>query len=91
MGIFEELLITFMYSKRAQFAFVMGPIFFILILLIGHHMANSLHFEGVYAPISNALRPYVEFRYEHIAWANLIGFWVLAGKMLIKDRRKYLF
>ena len=90
MGIFEELLITFMYSKRAQFAFVMGPIFFILILLIGHHIASSLHFVGLYAPIAEALRPYIEFRYEHLAWANLIGFWILSGKMLIKERAKYL-
>lgn len=45
MGFFEELLITFTYSKRAQFAFVFGMVSFIGILLIGHHMASTLHFE----------------------------------------------
>lgn len=91
MSIFEELLITLMYSKRAQFALVLGPVFFILILLIGHHMANSLHFEGPFAPLAEMVRPIIEFRYEHAAWGSLIGFWVLAGKILIKDRKKYLY
>lgn len=91
MGIFEELLITLLYSRRAQFALVLGPVFFILILLIGHHMANSLHFEGLFAPMAEAIRPIIEFRYEHAAWGGLIGFWTLAAKILIKDRRKYLF
>lgn len=91
MNVIEELLITFAYSRRAQFAFFFGMVSFIGILLIGHHMANTLYFEGMFAPMADAIRPIIEYRYEQVAWGTLVSFWVLAGKILIKDRKKYLY
>ncbi len=91
MSFIEELLITFMYSRRAQFAIFFGLVAFIGILLIGQHMTNTLHFEGMFAPFADAIRPIMEFRYKQAAWGALVGFWVLAGKILIRDRKKYLY
>jgi len=91
MSFIEELLITFAYSKRAQFAFIFGMVSFVGILLIGHHMASTLHFEGMFAQFADAIRPIVEYRYEQVAWGSLVSFWVLAGKIIIKDRKKYLY
>lgn len=91
MSFIEELLITFAYSKRAQFAIVFGLVSFIGILLVGHHMANELHFEGMFAPFADAIRPIIEYRYEQVAWGSLVSFWMLAGKIIIKDRKKYLY
>lgn len=91
MNFIEELLITFAYSRRAQFAIAFGMVSFVGILLIGHHMASTLHFEGMLSPLSDALRPIIEYRYEQVAWGALVSFWVLAGKILIKDRKKYLY
>lgn len=90
MNFIEELLITFAYSKRAQFAFFFGMVSFIGILLLGHHMADKLHFEGIFAPFADAIRPTIIYRYEQAAWGALVSFWVLAGRILIKDRKKYL-
>lgn len=91
MSIIEDLIITLMLSKRAQLAILLGLVMFLLILLIGHHVANSLHFEGHLSLIAEIIRPVVQFRYEHAAWGVLITFWVLAGKIIIKDRKKYLY
>lgn len=90
MNIFEELLISLMYSRKAQFALWMGPISFFAILMIGHHLVGNLEFHGPLAPISEAIKPLLLFRYEHIAWGSLISFWLMAGKTLVKDRNKYL-
>lgn len=91
LAFLEELLITLMYSKKAQFTLVLGPIFFIGIMLIGHHMVSNLVFQGVMAPMTERLRSVVASRYEHAAWGALTTFWILAGKTLIKDRKKYLY
>ncbi len=91
MEFLEELLITLMYSKKAQLSLLLGPIFFIGIMLVGHHMVSNMVFHGVMAPMTEAVRSVVAFRYEHAAWGALITFWILAGKVLIKDRKKYLY
>lgn len=90
MSFIEDLLITFAYSKRAQFAFVFGLISFVGILLLGQHMADKLHFEGIFAPFADIIRPILIYRYEQAAWGTLVSFWVVTGKILIKDRKKYL-
>lgn len=90
MAFLEELLLTFAYSKKAQLAFILGPVFFILILLIGNHMADSIHFGGLFAPLADIIRSAIQLRYEHAALGALITFWVIAGKTLIRDRERYL-
>lgn len=91
MSFMEEWLITFAYSKRAQFAILFGFVSFIGILLLGNHMANKLHFEGMFATLAEAIRPIIVYRYEQAAWGTLVSFWILAGKILIKDRKKYFY
>jgi hypothetical protein len=90
MNIFVELLIALMYSRRAQLALWMGLISFFVILIVGHHLVGNLEFQGPFAPMSDAIKPLLLYRYEHIAWGSLISFWLLAVKILIKDRNKYL-
>lgn len=84
----EELLIAFAYSTRAKFAFVIGIVFFVGILAVGNHMTSNLEFNGILAPLADAIKPYIWFRYEYAAWAALISFWVQAGKIIIKERQK---
>lgn len=91
MTYLEELLITFLYSKRAQLAVILGPVFFAGIMLIGHYLTRNLMLDGVMAPLSETFRTIYMIRYEHAAWGVLLTFWVLAGKTLIKDRKKYLY
>lgn len=91
MGLIEELLITLMYSRKAQLALWMGPISFIAILLVGHHLAGNIPFEGNFALLAEVIKPLLLFRYEHAAWGSLISFWVIAGKIVIRDRNRHLY
>ncbi|MDX1916244.1 MAG: hypothetical protein SFU55_11730 [Methylophilus sp.] len=88
MDLLEELLITLMYSRRALLAIVFGVLFFFGILMLGHHLANNLRFNGPFAPLADAIRPIILIRYEHVAWGALISFWMLAGKILLKERKR---
>jgi hypothetical protein len=90
MSIIEELLVALMYSRKAQFALWMGPISFFAILMIGHQLVGNIEFRGHFAPLSEAIKPFLLLRYEYLAWGSLISFWLLAGKTLVKDRNKYL-
>lgn len=91
MAFLEELLITFSYSKKAQYAAILGPILFVAIRLLGYHLTSNLVFEGPLAPMTEVFRSVFMMRYEYLAWFALITFWVIAIKTLIKDRKKYLY
>lgn len=91
MNFIEELVITLMSSSRAIVAIIFGVVFFIVIQLIGNHMANNLHFNGLFAVLDEALKPMILYRYEQVAWGALLSFWMLAAKIVIMERKRIFF
>jgi hypothetical protein len=90
MPFLEELLFVLAYSVRTQLAIIFGVAFFVGILLLGHHFAETLHFEGYLAPLADLIRSYIEMRYEYAAWAALFTFFGVAIKVYLKDRKHFL-
>jgi hypothetical protein len=86
----EDFFLILAYSVRMQLAIIWGLVFFVVILALGHHFAETLHFEGSLAPLADAVRPYIEMRYEHAAWGVLFTFVGVAIKVYLKDRKRFL-
>ncbi len=86
----EELMIVLAYSTRTQLAILFGIVFFIGILLLGHHFTSTLAFQGVLAPLADAIRPIIEHRYEKAAWGSSLSFLLLAFQCYRKDRKRLL-
>lgn len=82
----EEFLFVLAYSTRMQFAILFGIVFFLGTLLLGHHFTSNLVFQGMLAPLADAIRPIILHRYESVAWGNLFAFLLLAFKCYRKDR-----
>ncbi|MDD4926693.1 MAG: hypothetical protein PHF58_09355 [Methylotenera sp.] len=90
MSFVEEFFLVLAYSVRTQLAIIFGVVFFVGILLLGHHFAETLHFGGYLAPLADAIRPYIEMRYEYAAWGALYTFFGVAIRVYLKDRKRFL-
>jgi hypothetical protein len=84
----EEFLAVLAYSTRTQLSIFFGIVFFFGTLLLGNHFASTLTFQGMLAPLADALRPIIEHRYEKLAWGSLFAFLLLAVKCYKKDRKR---
>lgn len=84
----EEFIFVLAYSTRTQFAIFFGIVFFFGTLLLGHHVTSNLAFQGILAPLADAIRPVIEQRYEKVAWGSLLSFSLLAFQCYRKDRKR---
>lgn len=90
MNWIEELMVVLAYSKRTQWAIGLGIASFVVILAAGDYVADHLSLQGVFAPISDAVREAVLGQYEKAAWSSLGAFLGLAFKCYRKDRKRLL-
>jgi len=88
MSWFEEFIIVLAYSTKTQWTIFFGVLFFFGTLIIGNHFASNIAFQGVLAPFTDAIRPIILHRYEHVAWGCLLSFLLLAFKIYMKDRKR---
>jgi len=84
-----EILYVIALSKRTQWAFLLGMVFFIGINLMGDYYVSRLHFSGSMAGLEQAVIPKLLKRYDKAAWFALISFWVLAFKCYQRDKRRF--
>lgn len=84
----EDLIIVLSYSTKTQLSIFFGIAFFFGTLLLGHHFSSTFTFQGMLAPLADALRPVIEHRYEKLAWGSLFAFLLLAIKCYKKDRKR---
>jgi len=82
---FLEILYVIAMSKRTQFAFIMGVVFFVGVNLLGEYMATQVEFNGLLKGLEDKLFR----RYDRIALGALIAFWILAFRFYHKDKHKY--
>jgi hypothetical protein len=84
----EEFLFVLIYSTRTQVAILFGIAFFFGTLFLGYHLASNIIFQGVLAPLADAIRPIIEHRYEKVAWGSLLSFLLLSFQCYRKDRKR---
>lgn len=90
MDTVEEFLLVLAHSRRTQVALVLGPTFFIAILVLGAYLVHDVQFQGMLAPLTDPIREALLGRYEEAAWGALGTFMVLAVKSYLKDRKRLL-
>lgn len=88
MAIVEELLLVLAYSKRTQWAIVLGIVGFVIVMVAGDYFVSHLAFEGFLAPMTGPVRQALIGRYDHAAWSILGSFLFLAFKCYRKDRKR---
>lgn len=86
----EEFLIVLAFSKRTQWALLLGVVGFISILLAGAYFVNQMNFPEIAAPSAELIKRLILQRYESTAWGVLFSSVLLAVRCYIKDRKRLL-
>ena len=86
----QEFIVVLGYSKRTQFALVLGGFFAPGLGLAGAYFVESISFAGPLAPLAEAIREKLMHRYDKAALLCLLGFLGLAVKSFLRDRKRLL-
>ena len=86
-------LVEFIYalaqSKRTQWAFILGIIFYFGIHLYGEYALANLEVSGSIGGLKDVLIHKIAKRYDKFALLTLISFLVLAFRFYQKDKKRY--
>lgn len=85
----DEVLMILVFSKKTQWALLLGVVGFFVILIVGSYQIENFQLHGSMAAYSDIFRDKILRRYDKAAWFCLISFWVLAFKMYRKDKRRF--
>ena len=86
----EEFLIVLAFSKRTQWAILLGVVGFISILLVGAYFVNQMNFPEMVVPSAGLITCLILQRYEGAVWGVLFSSVLLAVRCYIKDRERLL-
>lgn len=86
----QDWLLVLERSTRAQVAIFIGLIGFVLTLWVGQHMVERVVFEGMLAPLGDALRDKLMGHYEKAAFGVLFSSLFAAWRFLRRDRKRLL-
>lgn len=86
---FWEFVAIFAFSRRTQWALLLGLVAFIAINLLGNHMLNDFELTGVLSPLTETIKGLILQRYDKAAYACLFSSWALAFRLYQKDKKLF--
>lgn len=84
-----ELLCILAFSKRTQWALILGVVGFIGIHVWGQYHLSNLELEGNLSMHERVISHKLMLRYDKVALGCLISFWLLACKLYVRDKRRF--
>jgi hypothetical protein len=88
-GRFWEIVAILAFSRRTQWAILLGFVAFIVIIFLGDHFVNDFELTGAMAPLTESIKDLIDQRYDKAAFACLFSSWALAFKMYRKDKKRF--
>jgi len=85
----SEFLLILCFSKRTQYAIVIGLLGYLIINLVGIYMLRDFQLTGYLAPMSDMLKEKLICKYDRAALGCLGSFWMLAIKQYRKDKKRF--
>lgn len=86
----SELLLVLFYSKKTQYAILIGIFGYLTINLVGDYMLRDFKLTGILAPLSEMVKNQLIGKYDKAALCCLGSFWMLAIKLYRKDKKRLL-
>lgn len=84
-----DVLMILGFSKRTQWAILLGVVGFIGINIFGHSQLANFELHGVMVPFTEIVRDKLLHRYDKIAYGCLGSFWLLAIKLYRLDKKRF--
>jgi len=86
---FTEVLVILAYSKRTQWALILGMMGFIGITLWGDYQLANFELSGNFTAIGDVIKQKLLRHYDKAALGCLLSFWFTAIKLYRKDRKRF--
>jgi len=86
---FWGFIVVLSFSKKTQYAIIIGMVGYIVISLVGDHMLNDFQLSGILAPMSDSVKEKLLGKYGKAALGCLVSFWLLAMKLYRKDKKRF--
>lgn len=86
---FLELVAILAFSRRTQWALLIGVVGFIVIRLLGDYLLNDFELSGAMSPLTESVKGLIDQRYDKLAFACLFSSWALAFKLYRKDKKRF--
>lgn len=88
-GWVAEVWMILEFSKRTQWAILLGVVGFFGIKLLGQYQLDNFEFLGVMAPFTEVIRDRLLHKYDKIAYVCLGSFWLLSIKLYRRDKKRF--
>lgn len=86
---FWEFVAVLAFSRRTQWAILLGLIAFVGLNLFGDHLLDDFELTGAMKPLNESIKCLIDQRYDRAALACLFSSWALAFKVYCKDKKKF--
>lgn len=89
---FLEFLTVLSFSRKTQYAIILGMIGYLAMSMIGSYMLRDFQLTGFFAPFSAVVKDKLIGKYDNAALGCLVSSWLLAIKLYRKDKKRlYLY
>ena len=85
-----EVVLVLSFSKRTQWAILLGIIGFFVITFLGSTQLDSFELQGAMAPFLGIIKDKLLQKYDKAAYGCLGSFWLLAFKLYRLDKKRFL-
>lgn len=86
---FGEFVAILTFSRRTQWALLLGLVAYIGISLLGDHFLNDFELTGAMSSLTEPIKDLIDQRYDKAAFACLLSSWALAFKVYRKDKKRF--
>ncbi len=88
-GWFAEVVLILSFSKRTQWAILLGVIGFFVFKFLGSTQLANFELHGSMAPFSEYVKGELLQKYDKAAYWCLGSFWLFAVKLYRRDRKRF--
>jgi hypothetical protein len=85
---FCEFLFVLSFSRKTQYAIILGAVGYVLINLVGNYQLHNFHLTEYLEPLSDVVKDKLIGKYDKAAQGCLVSFWLLAIKQYRKDKKR---
>lgn len=86
---FNEFLVILAYSKRTQWAIILGVVGFVVIQVWGGYQLSNFELSGPMSSITDVIKQKFLRHYDKAALGCLLSFWGTAITLYKKDRKRF--
>ncbi|MFA5652738.1 MAG: hypothetical protein WDA72_01345 [Desulfomonilia bacterium] len=87
--LFWEFMVILAYSKRTQWAVVLGLVSFLSFFVLEDYMVGNINLHSFPPILNDSIKEILVGKYHKAAFGSLFSFWFLAFKLYKRDKKRF--